>query len=88
MSERKYNPNEYRARYLKIEDIPSDTLAYRAENGIRKSLVMATAGAHVFSRRFDGALDAGLKKDTMQILSAVNYSASQCRKELARRKRG
>lgn len=80
----KFQPGEFRARYLKLEDIHTDTLKYRAENGARKTLTMATAGAAAFGR-CDPSVRAGLKTDTRHLLSSVNYSASQCRKELARR---
>lgn len=82
----KFQPGEFRARYLKLEDIHTETLKYRAENGGRNTLVQATANAALVASPLTlYPACAVLKLDTKHLLSAVNYSASQCRKELSRR---
>ena len=83
----KFQPGEFRARYLKLEAIHTDTLKYRAENGVRNTLVQATANAaKAASPLTPYPARVVLRLDTREhLLSAVNYSASQCRKELARR---
>lgn len=82
----KFQPGEFRTRYLKLEDIHTETLKYRAENGVRNTLVQATANAGLVASAAAPYPACGvLKLDTKHLLSAVNYSASQSRKELSRR---
>lgn len=82
----KFQPGEFRARYLKLEDIHTETLKVRAERGIRGVLAVASANAGLVTSAYTPADDVReLKLDTKHLLSAVNYSASQCRKELTRR---
>ena len=69
--------HEFRANLPWIDKINPDALAFRAKNGITKTLAQAT----------NGALNSadGVSK-TKSLIASCNFSASQCVKEL--RKRG
>ncbi len=78
--------HEFRANLPWIDKIDPDALAFRSKNGITKTLVMATTGARAFSKFENSSVKQALKADTQALISACNFSASQCGKEL--RKRG
>lgn len=78
--------HEFRANLPWIDKINPDALAFRAKNGITKTLVMATSGARAFSKFERSDVKQALKSDTQALISSCNFSASQCVKEL--RKRG
>ncbi len=77
---------EFRANLPWIDKIDPDALAFRAKNGITKTLAMATTGARAFSPIQDAGVKRALKADTQALIAACNFSASQAVKEL--RKRG
>ena len=65
--------HEFRANLPWIDKIDPDALAFRAKNGITKTLEQATKSV-------------GDKTQVQAFISACNFGASQCVKEL--RKRG
>ena len=65
--------HEFRANLPWIDKIDPDALAFRAKNGITKTLALATKSV-------------GDKTQAQALISACNFSASQSVKEL--RKRG
>lgn len=64
--------HEFRAALPWIDKINPDALAFRAKNGITKTLAMGTKSA-------------GDKTQAQAFISACNFSASQCVKELKKR---
>lgn len=66
---------EFKARLPQLKHISPDVLKYRAENGISKTLAIATA----LTVEYEDKKSRLLAK---QYIAVVNFSASQCRKEL------
>lgn len=79
---------EFRANLPWIDKINPDALAFRAKYGITKTLAMASACAKAFTApntTGDATVKVALKKETQAAISACNFSASQCVKELKKR---
>lgn len=75
-SEKREASGEFRARLPWIDKIVSDILKHRATHGITKTLRLASACTYTENITVD---------HRKQMISACNFSASQCVKELKRR---
>lgn len=81
-----FRPGEFKARLNYLDKIDSDVLVFRAKNGITKTLERVTQNAEQVR---DGLLPAShlpiVKNLQRDMISACNFSASQCAKELKNR---
>lgn len=75
---------EFRANLPWIDKISPEALAFRAKNGITKTLDMATACANPIAHP-DAPKNQLARGSSKALIAACNFSASQCVKELKKR---